>query len=61
MRALIHNTVKTETSSYTFPTREQAEAFYMTLKLERRPDREPSAAELAAPPQRVRRPSAAAH
>ena len=32
MRVLINNTVKTNTSDYVFPTREEAEAFYMTLK-----------------------------
>lgn len=32
MRVLINNTVKTDTSDYTFNTREEAEAFYITLK-----------------------------
>jgi hypothetical protein len=32
MRVLINNTVKTDTSDYTFNTREEAEAFFMTLK-----------------------------
>lgn len=35
MRILINNTVKTDTSDYTFNTREEAEAFYLTLKPER--------------------------
>jgi hypothetical protein len=40
MRVLINNTVKTDTSDYTFNTREEAEAFFMTLKAERGADRE---------------------
>ncbi|MBL6752486.1 MAG: hypothetical protein ISP90_18350 [Nevskia sp.] len=32
MRILIGNTVKTARSDYTFGSREQAEAFFMTLK-----------------------------
>ncbi len=35
MRVLINNTVKTDTSDYTFNTREEAEAFYMSLRVER--------------------------
>lgn len=32
MQILIGNTVKTARSDYSFPTREQAEAFYLTLR-----------------------------
>lgn len=39
MRILINNTVKTDTSDYTFNTREEAEAFYMTLRVERGEER----------------------
>jgi len=35
MRVLIHNTVKTDYADYTFNTREEAEAFYMSLRVER--------------------------
>lgn len=42
MRVLIGNTVKTDTSDYSFGTREEAEAFYMTLKVERGPERKAS-------------------
>ena len=35
MRVLIGNTVKTDTADHVFRTREEAEAFYMTLKTER--------------------------
>jgi hypothetical protein len=39
MRILIDNTVKTDTSDYTFATREEAEAFYMSLRVERGAER----------------------
>jgi hypothetical protein len=39
MRILINNTVKTDTSDYTFNTREEAEAFYMSLRVERGAER----------------------
>lgn len=39
MRILIDKTVKTDTSDYTFNTREEAEAFYMTLRVERGEER----------------------
>ena len=39
MRVLIGNTVKTDTSDYSFGSREEAEAFYMTLKVERGAER----------------------
>ena len=32
MRVLINNTVKTDNADYVFRTREEAEAFYLTLK-----------------------------
>jgi hypothetical protein len=35
MRVLINNTVKTDYSDYTFNTREEAEAFYLSLRVER--------------------------
>ncbi|HZR34901.1 MAG TPA: hypothetical protein VFA75_05960 [Nevskia sp.] len=41
MRVLIHNTVKTDYADYTFNTREEAEAFYMSLRVERGAEREP--------------------
>lgn len=34
MPTLIGNTVKTETSDYSFRTRQEAEAFFLTLKSE---------------------------
>ena len=39
MRVLINNTVKTDSADYTFNTREEAEAFYMTLRVERGAER----------------------
>jgi hypothetical protein len=42
MRVLIGNTVKTDISDYSFGTREEAEAFYMTLKVERGAERKTS-------------------
>ncbi len=39
MRVLINNTVKTDYSDYTFNTREEAEAFYMSLRVERGAER----------------------
>lgn len=35
MRVLIDKLVQTETATYAFPTREEAEAFYLSLKRER--------------------------
>jgi hypothetical protein len=56
MRILINNTVKTETSDYTFPTREEAEAFYMSLRVERGEERPTGEQHAAAenPPTRKR-------
>jgi hypothetical protein len=64
MRILIHNTVKTDTSDYTFATREEAEAFYMSLRVERGAERQAGAQQAAAgnPPGRRRaRPRPATH
>ena len=43
MRVLIGNVVKTDTAEYAFATREEAEAFYMTLRVERGRDTDYSA------------------
>lgn len=65
MRVLINNTVKTDTSDYTFNTREEAEAFYMTLKTEEdrreRPAAQPPAEAAATPAPRKGRKGATRH
>lgn len=64
MRVLINNTVKTDTSDYTFATREEAEAFYMSLRVERgeeHPGREQHAAAESPQPRKRRKQRHATH
>jgi hypothetical protein len=55
MRVLIHNTVKTDNADYTFNTREEAEAFYMSLRVERGEERPATAPAPAARGKAARR------
>lgn len=63
MRVLINNTVKTDTSDYSFNTREEAEAFYMTLKLggDKEQPSQPAAAPAPGKPRKGRGGKHAAH
>lgn len=51
MRVLINNTVKTDYADYTFNSREEAEAFYMSLRVERGAEPAPNRPRQSAKPQ----------